>query len=164
MDPDLCLYVPADFDDSDADARVHPVARLMFRARTNAEACGQAQQWVSAYNVFLLDVSWDYASDEPEPITLSIYFQFDDDPAQLMQLRQPSRLRAEPYHPRLPRARSPRASTTHPTRHKPSDAAREPGSRREPLRTVCRASRSIVTCDCPPKCPPTTLIEYRSTG
>lgn len=79
MDPDLCLDVPAHFDDSDADAQVHPIARLLFSARTNAEAFGKAQQWVSAHNVFLLDVSWDYASDEPEPITLSIYFRFDDE-------------------------------------------------------------------------------------
>ena len=70
---------------------VHPVARLLFRARTNAEAFGKTQQWVSAYNVVLLDVSWDYASDEPEPITLSIYFQFD---TRETRPRRPQQLRA----------------------------------------------------------------------
>ncbi|GAA3419319.1 hypothetical protein [Streptosporangium vulgare] len=74
----MYLNVPADFDDSDADSQVHPVARLLFPARTNAEAFGLAQEWLSVHqNVFLVDVSWDYASDEPNPITLTIYFTFE---------------------------------------------------------------------------------------
>ena len=80
MDPDLCLTVPEDFDDSDADAQVHPMGRLLFSARTNAEAFGKAQLWVSIHDVFLVDVSWDYAHNEALPITLSIYFVFHDEP------------------------------------------------------------------------------------
>jgi hypothetical protein len=53
---------------------------LLFSGRTNAEVFGKAQQWVSAHNVFLVDVSWDHLQDEPEPILLSIYFGFDDQP------------------------------------------------------------------------------------
>ncbi|MGW0704913.1 hypothetical protein ACWD4G_02870 [Streptomyces sp. NPDC002643] len=37
-DPDLCLTVPAGFDDSDADSQVHPMARKLFPAATAADA------------------------------------------------------------------------------------------------------------------------------
>ena len=30
--------------------------------------------------VFLVDVSWDFAHDEDEPYTLSVYFTFELDP------------------------------------------------------------------------------------
>ncbi|MEU7853399.1 hypothetical protein [Nonomuraea sp. NPDC049141] len=79
MKPDLRLDVPADFDDSDADAQVHPMARLLFPARTAAEAFGKAQEWVGAHNVFLVDVSWDHQTGEAEPFVLSIYFVFEDE-------------------------------------------------------------------------------------
>jgi hypothetical protein len=80
MDPDdLRLDVPAHFDDSDADAQVHPIARLLFSGRTNAEAFGKAQQWVSEHNVLMQDVSWKHMSNEPEPIVLSIFFYFEDE-------------------------------------------------------------------------------------
>jgi hypothetical protein len=80
VEPNLCLDIPAGFDDSDADAQVHPIARLLFSGRTNAEVFGKAQRWVSAHNVFLVDVSWDCLQHEPEPILLSIYFVFADEP------------------------------------------------------------------------------------
>ncbi|CCH89167.1 conserved protein of unknown function [Modestobacter italicus] len=80
MNPDLHLTVPAGFDDADADAQVHPIARLLFTARTNAEAFGKAQKWVSVHDVFLVDVSWDFVNDESEPFTLSIYFVFEEEP------------------------------------------------------------------------------------
>jgi len=44
MDPDLQLYVPPDFDDSGADAQVHPMATRLFAAQTNAGAFAQAQR------------------------------------------------------------------------------------------------------------------------
>jgi hypothetical protein len=83
MDPDYCIDVPPGFDDSDdEEGQVHPIARRLFAARTAAEVFGKAQQWVSRHKVFLIDVSWDWAHDEPEPFTLAIYFSFerDDDP------------------------------------------------------------------------------------
>ena len=78
-DPDLQLAVPADFDDSDADAQVHPIARLMFAGRTNAEAFATAQDWLSAHNVLVVDVSWKILHDEPKPMFLTIYFNFNLD-------------------------------------------------------------------------------------
>ncbi|MEV6782005.1 hypothetical protein [Streptomyces sp. NPDC051098] len=79
FDPGLCLDVPEDFDDSDADSQVHPMARKLFPAATAAEAFGKAQEWVAEQKVFLVDVAWDYAYDEDEPYTLSIYFTFELD-------------------------------------------------------------------------------------
>jgi hypothetical protein len=79
MDPDYCIDVPAGFDDSDEEGQVHPVARRLFAARTAAEVFAKAQQWVGEHNVFLNDVSWNWAYDEPEPFTLSIYFSFERD-------------------------------------------------------------------------------------
>jgi hypothetical protein len=77
MDPDYCIDVPPGFDDSDDDAQVHPMARRLFSARTTAEVFAKAQQWVSEHNVFLVDVSWNWAHDEPEPFTLAVYFTFE---------------------------------------------------------------------------------------
>ncbi|MEV0936639.1 hypothetical protein [Streptomyces phaeochromogenes] len=80
LDPNLCLDVPEGFDDSDAESQVHPMARKLFPATTAAEAFGKAQEWVGENQVFLIDVSWDFAYDEDEPYTLSVYFTFELDP------------------------------------------------------------------------------------
>ncbi len=77
MDPDLQLYVPPDFDDAGADAQVHPMATLLFTARTNAEAFAQAQRWLTEHNVTLVDVSWKHLAHEPEPMLLTLYFAFE---------------------------------------------------------------------------------------
>jgi hypothetical protein len=42
MDPDYCIDVPPDFDDSDDDAKVHPMARRLFTARSAAEVFAKA--------------------------------------------------------------------------------------------------------------------------
>ncbi|WP_314178421.1 hypothetical protein [Streptomyces winkii] len=80
LDPGLCLDVPEGFDDSDADSQVHPMARKLFTGTTAADTFGKAQEWVGGHDVFLVDVSWDYAYDEDEPYTLSIYFTFELEP------------------------------------------------------------------------------------
>jgi hypothetical protein len=49
-------------------------------ARTTAGVFAKAQQWVSEHNVFPVDVSWNWAHDEPEPFTLAVYFTFERDP------------------------------------------------------------------------------------
>ncbi|WP_329128658.1 hypothetical protein OG552_00755 [Streptomyces sp. NBC_01476] len=77
FDPGLCLDVPDGFDDSDADAQVHPVARKFFAATTAAGAFEKAGAWVAENKVFLLDVSWDFLHDEDRPYLLSIYFTFE---------------------------------------------------------------------------------------
>ncbi|WP_216591012.1 hypothetical protein [Streptomyces brasiliscabiei] len=79
-DPDLCLSVPRGFDDSDAETQVHPMARKLFPAVTAADAFRKAQEWVAEHDVFLVDVSWDFAHDEDEPCTLSVYFTFEPEP------------------------------------------------------------------------------------
>ncbi|MFE6489270.1 hypothetical protein ACFVGN_40950, partial [Streptomyces sp. NPDC057757] len=61
-------------------SQVHPMARKLFTATTAAEAFGKAQAWVGEHDVFLIDVSWDFAHDEDEPCTLSIYFTFELEP------------------------------------------------------------------------------------
>jgi hypothetical protein len=78
MDPDLCIKLPAGFDDSEADAQVHPVARLFFSGRTNAEVFAKAQEWLSAHDVLLQDISWKHLKDEDEPLQLTIHFYFQD--------------------------------------------------------------------------------------
>lgn len=80
VDTARCLDVPASFDDAGAEAQVHPIARLMFSAQTNAEAFDKAQQWLRDHKVTVVDVSWHYWTGESEPLTSSIYFQFDDEP------------------------------------------------------------------------------------
>lgn len=57
---------------------VHPIAEMA--ARTTAGMFVKAQQWVTEHNVFLVDVSWNWAHDEPEPFTLAVYFTFERDP------------------------------------------------------------------------------------
>ncbi|MYU14945.1 hypothetical protein GTZ78_30745 [Streptomyces sp. SID8361] len=80
IDPGLCLEVPEGFDDSNAESQVHPMARKLFPAKTAADALRKASEWVAEYNVFLVDVSWDFAHDEEEPYTLSAYFTFERAP------------------------------------------------------------------------------------
>jgi hypothetical protein len=77
MNPDYCIDVPPGFDDSGDDAQVHPMARRLFCAHTAAEVFAKARQWVSEHDVFLVDVSWNWAYDEPEPFTLAVYFTFE---------------------------------------------------------------------------------------
>ncbi|GAA1652685.1 hypothetical protein [Actinoplanes couchii] len=81
MTSDYTLDVPEDFDDStDEDGQVHPVARRIFTADTAAEVFGKAQTWIAANQVFLVDVSWNWMHDEPEPFMLSVYFTFEPTP------------------------------------------------------------------------------------
>ncbi|WP_274523004.1 hypothetical protein [Saccharothrix sp. ALI-22-I] len=35
---------------------------------------------MSAHNVFLVDVSWDFTENEAEPYVLTIYFNFEPEP------------------------------------------------------------------------------------
>ncbi|MCF3128914.1 hypothetical protein [Streptomyces olivochromogenes] len=77
LDPDFCLDVPEGFDDSDAETGVHPMARKLFPATSAAEAFRKAHEWVGEHDVFLVDVSWDFAHDEDQPYCLSIYFTFE---------------------------------------------------------------------------------------
>ncbi|MER6011868.1 hypothetical protein [Streptomyces bluensis] len=79
LDPDLCLDVPEGFDDADAETQVHPMARKLFPATTAAGAFAKAHAWVKEHEVFLVDVSWDFAYDEDQPYTLSIYFTFEQE-------------------------------------------------------------------------------------
>ncbi|WP_066952814.1 hypothetical protein [Streptomyces lushanensis] len=80
LGPSLRLDVPEGFDDTDDDTQVHPMARKLFTGATAAEVFGKAHEWVSEQRVFLVDVSWDFAHDEDEPCTLSVYFTFEPDP------------------------------------------------------------------------------------
>jgi hypothetical protein len=82
MDPDYCIAVPPGFDDSDEDAQVHPMARRLFTARTAAEVFAKAGRWIGEHRVFVADVSWHWAHDEPEPFILSVYFTFERDDAE----------------------------------------------------------------------------------
>jgi hypothetical protein len=79
MDPGYRIDVPPGFDDSDDDGQVHPMARKLFAARTAAEVFAKAERWVSEHNVFLVDVAWNCAYNEPEPFTLAVYFTFERD-------------------------------------------------------------------------------------
>ena len=80
MDRDYCLDVPSGFDDSAADSQVHPMARLMFFARTNAKVFQKAQEWVEAHDVRVIDVSWDHYAGEDLAVSLTIYFSFELEP------------------------------------------------------------------------------------
>ncbi len=72
--------VPVDFDDSDdPEGQVHAVARRVFLGATNADAFARAERWLSTYRVLLLDLSCGYLFDEPEPVSVTIYFRFKDD-------------------------------------------------------------------------------------
>jgi hypothetical protein len=82
--------------------------------------------------------------------------------AQPIQLRKPSRLRAEPHNPRLPQRRSPLSQHNRPgasSDHKPRHS---PGTGISP-RTRLHAPQGF-TLDrrlrLPPEMPPTMLIEY----
>ncbi|MEV6395453.1 hypothetical protein AB0M39_11845 [Streptomyces sp. NPDC051907] len=77
LDPNLCLDVPEDFDDSDAETGVHPMARKLFPATTAAGAFEKAHEWVREHRIRVVDVSWDFCHDEDEPHCLSIYFTFE---------------------------------------------------------------------------------------
>lgn len=77
---DYRLNVPPDFDDSDADSQVHPIARLMFVAQTDAEAFGLAQQWLASHDAKVIDVSWQHWTGEEFTVSLTIYFTFEYDP------------------------------------------------------------------------------------
>ena len=79
VDPELCIEVPADFDDEDAESQVHPTARRMFFAATQAEAFGKAHEWVGAHNIHVLDAAWNQMLDEEHPYVLTIYFTFEFD-------------------------------------------------------------------------------------
>ena len=80
MDSGYEIYVPPGFDDSDADdAQVHAIARRFFPARTQAEAFGNAQRWLSAHRVLVTAVSWEHLLDEDEPFHLAVYFRFLDE-------------------------------------------------------------------------------------
>jgi hypothetical protein len=78
-DNDYLLDVPAGFDDSDADSQVHPIACLLLPGATNADAFAAAQQFVSANDVRVVDVAWNYFYGEPEPHSLTLYFTFERD-------------------------------------------------------------------------------------
>lgn len=80
MSPRLTVDdVPPDFDDSDdAEGQVHAVARRVFLGGSNVEVFAKAQRWLSTYRVLLLDLSCDYLIDEPEPVSVTIYFRFKD--------------------------------------------------------------------------------------
>ncbi|MYS22790.1 hypothetical protein GA0115240_144842 [Streptomyces sp. DvalAA-14] len=80
FDPGLYLNVPEGFDDSDAEAQVHPIARRLFSARTAAEAFRDASEWVGEHNVKVIDVSWNFLWDEDLPNMLSVYFTFELEP------------------------------------------------------------------------------------
>jgi hypothetical protein len=56
--------VPSGFDDCDDDSQV-PMVRRQFFAYTATTLFVKAQQWVSEYNVFIVDVSWNWARNEP---------------------------------------------------------------------------------------------------
>jgi hypothetical protein len=89
-DPDYYLQVPADFDDADADSQVHPMARLLFSGKTNAEVFDRARQWVGEHDVVLVDTSWKYMYGEDEPLLLTIYFTFEDEPDDHGRDREPA--------------------------------------------------------------------------
>lgn len=77
VDPHLCIEVPAEFDDSESESQVHPMARKMFFGSTNAEVFRKAQLWAEEQNVHLLDAAWDEMLDEDHPYVLTIYFSFE---------------------------------------------------------------------------------------
>jgi len=77
MDSGYRISVPAGFDDSgDDEGQVHAIARRLFTATSAAEVFDKARRWVARHDVFVVDVSWDWMHDEPEPFVLSLYFSF----------------------------------------------------------------------------------------
>ena len=55
------------------------MARRLFTGRTAAEVFAKAGRWAGEQHVFLVDVSWNWSHDEPEPFMLSVYFTFELD-------------------------------------------------------------------------------------
>ncbi|WP_405724406.1 hypothetical protein OG885_00695 [Streptomyces sp. NBC_00028] len=79
-EPNLYLMVPHDFDDSDADSQVHPMARKLFFGSAVAEPFEEAAKWVAAHDVRVIDTSWEIApAGEEFSYVLSLYFSFEDD-------------------------------------------------------------------------------------
>lgn len=82
MDSGYRIDVPAGFDDSmDDDGQVHAIARRLFSAASAAEVFEKARRWTAQHKVFVVDVSWDWMHDEPEPFVLSVYFTFEAESA-----------------------------------------------------------------------------------
>ncbi|MFJ7047521.1 hypothetical protein ACIQVC_29570 [Streptomyces sp. NPDC101112] len=77
LNPSYCLDVPKDFDDSEEDSQVHPMARKFFLGTSAAQVFSRAQAWVGEHDVRVIDVSWDHLSGEDEPLCLSVYFVFE---------------------------------------------------------------------------------------
>ena len=72
-------FIPPDFDDSaDPEGQVHAIARRMFTGTTNVEVFTKIQQWLSKYEVLLIDMSCDYMFGEAAPVAATIYFRFKD--------------------------------------------------------------------------------------
>ncbi|MFF4020117.1 hypothetical protein [Streptomyces sp. NPDC001843] len=80
LNPSFCLNVPEDFDDSEAETGVHPIARKLFLGANAAHAFAKAQAWVSEHDIQVADVSWDFLDGEDEPHCLSVYFTFELEP------------------------------------------------------------------------------------
>ena len=71
--------VPVGFDDSaDTEGQVHAIARRMFLGATNVEVFAKLQQWLSRYEVLLIDMSCDYLQGEPTPVAVTVYFRFTE--------------------------------------------------------------------------------------
>ncbi|HJE58434.1 MAG TPA: hypothetical protein K8V84_07965 [Nocardiopsis listeri] len=92
IDPELCIEVPADFDDSAAESQVHPTARKMFFGKTNAEVFRKAQLWANEQSVHLLDAAWDELLGEDDPYVLTVYFSFEFEDENEPELKTPRAL------------------------------------------------------------------------
>ncbi|NJQ00257.1 hypothetical protein [Streptomyces zingiberis] len=77
LNPSYSLDVPEDFDDSDAETGVHPMARKLFLGKNAAQVFSKAHAWVAEHDIHIADVSWDFLTDEDEPYCLSVYFTFE---------------------------------------------------------------------------------------
>lgn len=80
LNPAYCLDVPEDFDDSEEETQVHPMARKLFLGTSAAQVFARAQAWVSEHDVRIVDVSWDVLDGEDEPHCMSVYFTFEPKP------------------------------------------------------------------------------------
>ncbi|UNS98612.1 hypothetical protein MMF93_20720 [Streptomyces tubbatahanensis] len=79
-DPDFCVEVPEDFDDTDDETGVYPIAAKLFVASTAAEVFRKAHEWVGEHDIRLVDVAWNCLCGEEQTYALSIYFAFELDP------------------------------------------------------------------------------------
>ncbi|WP_369199771.1 hypothetical protein [Streptomyces sp. PU-14G] len=79
-DPDFCVEVPEDFDDSDDETGVYPIAAKLFIGATPAEVFRKAHEWVGEHDIRVTDVAWTYMDDEDQPCVMSMYFAFELDP------------------------------------------------------------------------------------